>query len=202
MANTHSLDEHLAALDLALSELQQALDAGEASVIFQRLGSALHWMYAATEPVRTYSHSGAMGGLRWVRGKVTHIGVAVREQRVERAHTYVRQNSKWVPTTVRVRENGQWLPVAVRVSQPFWADLGDLGRRNEVGARLYAEHVADRQLMVPLKVARGQLEEIVQTVDADTDGRRTSPRPDSNRRPLPYHGSALPTELRGREGGA
>ncbi len=26
-----------------------------------------------------------------------------------------------------------------------------------------------------------------------------SPLPDSNRRPLPYHGSALPTELRGRE---
>src|SRR5262245_19462495 len=25
-----------------------------------------------------------------------------------------------------------------------------------------------------------------------------SPLPDSNRRPLPYHGSALPTELRGR----
>src|SRR4051812_46846746 len=27
-----------------------------------------------------------------------------------------------------------------------------------------------------------------------------SPLPDSNRRPLPYHGSALPTELRGRRG--
>ena len=27
---------------------------------------------------------------------------------------------------------------------------------------------------------------------------RESPLPDSNRRPLPYHGSALPTELRGR----
>jgi len=26
---------------------------------------------------------------------------------------------------------------------------------------------------------------------------KPSPRPDSNRRPLPYHGSALPTELRG-----
>src|SRR4051794_23673722 len=29
-----------------------------------------------------------------------------------------------------------------------------------------------------------------------------SPLPDSNRRPLPYHGSALPTELRGRYAGA
>jgi hypothetical protein len=28
-----------------------------------------------------------------------------------------------------------------------------------------------------------------------------SPLPDSNRRPLPYHGSALPTELRGRRAG-
>ena len=28
---------------------------------------------------------------------------------------------------------------------------------------------------------------------------RPSPLPDLNRRPLPYHGSALPTELRGRE---
>ena len=28
-----------------------------------------------------------------------------------------------------------------------------------------------------------------------------SPLPDSNRRPLPYHGSALPTELRGRKTG-
>jgi hypothetical protein len=31
---------------------------------------------------------------------------------------------------------------------------------------------------------------------------KPSPRPDSNRRPLPYHGSALPTELRGRVGRA
>ncbi len=30
------------------------------------------------------------------------------------------------------------------------------------------------------------------------DRAQQSPRPDSNRRPLPYHGSALPTELRGR----
>jgi hypothetical protein len=34
--------------------------------------------------------------------------------------------------------------------------------------------------------------------DEGTPGNRGSPLPDSNRRPLPYHGSALPTELRGR----
>src|SRR5256885_6217432 len=31
-----------------------------------------------------------------------------------------------------------------------------------------------------------------------TPSRNPSPAPDSNRRPLPYHGSALPTELAGR----
>jgi hypothetical protein len=30
---------------------------------------------------------------------------------------------------------------------------------------------------------------------------RPSPLPDSNRRPLPYHGSALPAELRGQGAG-
>jgi integrase len=35
--------------------------------------------------------------------------------------------------------------------------------------------------------------------DHESPGNRRSPLSDSNRRPLPYHGSALPTELRGRK---
>src|SRR5215207_3473131 len=38
-----------------------------------------------------------------------------------------------------------------------------------------------------------------QTKTPPEQGFRESPLPDSNRRPLPYHGSALPTELRGRK---
>ncbi len=34
----------------------------------------------------------------------------------------------------------------------------------------------------------------------ELQGNSASPLPDSNRRPLPYHGSALPTELRGQRG--
>lgn len=155
------MDEHLTALDLALSELRQALNAGDASTIFQRLGSALHWMYAASEQVREHSNVGALGGLRWARGKVTHIGVAVREQRFEKAHTYVRQDGEWLPAVRRVRRGGEWLPVTVRVSQAFWADLSHLDRRSERGDRLYRDHVADQRLMVPLEIARRELAEIV-----------------------------------------
>ena len=36
---------------------------------------------------------------------------------------------------------------------------------------------------------------------SDLQASYASPAPDSNRRPLPYHGSALPTELAGRRGG-
>src|SRR3979411_489316 len=35
---------------------------------------------------------------------------------------------------------------------------------------------------------------------AGSGSTRRSPESDSNRRPLPYHGSALPTELSGRRG--
>jgi hypothetical protein len=131
MAETHSVDEHVAALDLALSELQQALATGEASTTFQRLGSALHWMYAASEQIRDHANVGALGGLRWARGKVTHVGAAVREQRLEKAYTYVRQDGELLPATPRLRRGGEWLPVTVRVTQAFWTDLAHLDRRTE-----------------------------------------------------------------------
>src|SRR5260221_14289243 len=40
--------------------------------------------------------------------------------------------------------------------------------------------------------------ELLRRVEADHRPAPPSPLTDSNRRPLPYHGSALPTELRGR----
>jgi hypothetical protein len=82
--------------------------------------------------------------------------------------------------------------------------LAGRGSIREHAIRLLDTHTAEHATATV--DARGRL------VDTATTGQRphlssetttsrtfpTSPLPDSNRRPLPYHGSALPTELRGR----
>lgn len=162
MTNRHTMAEHLAALDTALAELRNELESqGEdEDAIFLRLGTALHWVYAASELDRKRFEAGAVGGLRWVRGKSTHAGAVIRELRPMEVPIKVRVDNQWVDATRKIRVDGDWLPAKTMVFQLVWKDADALGgRAGEAGGEPYKEHVAGRRLIVPLELARAQLAE-------------------------------------------
>ena len=158
----HSLADQLAALELALDELEAAASTDEPIRVLTRLGAAIHWLYAASEAAdRGDASSDAaqtLAELRWVRGKATHRGAVVRELRWLGASRMVKQGDTWVPAKVEVKQGDSWEAADDRVATDSWADSSAFrGRSGEFGRSEYEKHVAGRPLMQPLRVAQAHL---------------------------------------------
>ncbi|MEU9870667.1 hypothetical protein AB0C87_22755 [Actinomadura sp. NPDC048021] len=167
----HEKTKRVVALDAALNNLAVALSSKDEQAIWDEIQTALMWLYQLQEIERQndqgyYSHQRSipegqcLAGLIWVRGLATHRQASVREKMFKRVGVHVLSQGELKEVQVSRMTDGKLQPISVNQLVARWPELNQLpATPSDTYGReaFYAQHVAGKDTLAPLKLAREYL---------------------------------------------
>jgi hypothetical protein len=102
-------------------------------------------------------HGQVLGGLMWCRGDVQHAGGDVRRLDWSRAEAYVHHDGEWVRAQPYVRQAGEWVATQPMARGWTWPPRDDAPPDGRGRHTMYAERVAHRPWLEPMREAASYL---------------------------------------------